>query len=73
MYVYSSTLKYLAYAHGRLTFRPLFSVVGAYKGRRAIITVYIQIFQAHNFHGFRFPNISLKQFSLIKSFEYTVF
>ena len=38
-----------------------------------IYTVYIQIFEAHNFRTLLFPNILRKQFSQIKSFEYTVF
>ena len=36
-------------------------------------TVYVQIFEACNFRGLLFLNISRKQFSRIKSFEYTVF
>ena len=40
---------------------------------KTLTTVYVQIFEAHNFHGLLFPNISQKQFSRIKSFEYTVF
>ena len=36
-------------------------------------TAYVQIFEEHNFRELLFPNISRKQFSRIKSFEYTVF
>ena len=35
-------------------------------------TVYVQIFAEHNFRGLLFPNISRKQFSRIKGFEYTI-
>ena len=38
----------------------------------AIYTVYVQIFEARNFHGLLFPSISRKQFSRIASFRYGI-